>query len=385
MQNKNIAVLGSTGSIGAQALDVVRMSGFNVTALAAGKNIKLLEEEIREFKPKLAGVADEKAAKELRARVRDINVKIVAGKEAVLEAAAFRENDIVLNSVVGIAGLAPTMAAINANKTLALANKESLVAAGDIVMGEAKKRGVAVLPVDSEHSAIFQSLQGSRDKARELKKIILTASGGPFFGKTAEALKKVTVKEALHNPNWSMGAKITVDSSTLMNKGLELVEAVKLFHIPPEQVEIVVHRQSILHSAVEFCDGAVIAELGVPDMRIPIQYALTYPYRYPSPAKSLDIFKMGALTFEKPDLKTFKCLDVMIKAAKKGGLTTAAANGANEQAVAFFLDGKISFTDIGDLVESAANKDYGSEITLGAVYETDRKARELVCELVKSL
>lgn len=382
LQNKKIAVVGSTGSIGTQTLDVVRMMGYEVAALTAGRNIALLEKQIREFKPKLAAVADEKAARDLRACVRDLDIKILSGKEGICEAAAAPDADITLNAVVGIAGLAPTMAAIKSCKTLALANKESLVAAGEIVIGEAKKNGVEILPVDSEHSAIFQCLQGSRDVGRELKKILLTASGGPFFGYTKKQLERVTVNEALHNPNWSMGAKITVDSSTLMNKGLELVEACRLFNLPPKDVEIVVHRQSIIHSAVEFCDGAVIAQMGVPDMRIPIQYALTYPKRYPSPAKSMDIFSVGDLTFSKPDIDTFKCLGVMIKAAGVGGLATAAANGANEQAVKYFLEGKIPFTSIGELVESAAFRNYGSDLSLDAVYEADGAARRHVAKLL---
>lgn len=383
MQHKKIAILGSTGSIGTQALDVVRNLGYEVTALTAGKNINLLEKQIREFRPAVVAIKDEIAAKDLKLAVKDLDVRVLWGEEGISEATTFDKTEIVLNSIVGIAGLRPTMDAINSKKTLALANKESLVTAGELVISKAKENGVQILPVDSEHSAIFQSLQGSKDVKRELKKIILTASGGPFFGKSYDELKNVTVKEALHNPNWSMGAKITVDSSTLMNKGLELVEAVRLFDLPPEKIEIVVHRQSVVHSAVEFSDGAVIAELGVPDMKIPIQYALTYPYRYNSPAKSLDLFSYGSLTFEKPDRKTFKCLDVLIRACEKGGLLTAAANGANEQAVAFFLDGKISFTDIGDLVEEATFKDYPNEMSLEEVYKADKKAREIVKQLVK--
>lgn len=357
------------------------MLGYKVTALAAKSNIDALEDQIREFRPKIAAVADEKAAGQLRSRVADLDVRILAGSEGVCEAAASSDADIVLNAVVGIAGLAPTLAAISAKKTLALANKESLVAAGEIVISKARAAGVRIIPVDSEHSAIFQCLQGSRNPERELKKIILTASGGPFFGKTREELKNVTPKEALRHPNWSMGAKITIDSATLMNKGLELIEACRLFNLPPEKIEIVIHRQSIIHSAVEFADGAVIAQLGVPDMRIPIQYALTFPSRFESPAKSLDLFEVGALTFEKPDLKTFKCLDVLIRAAKRGGLCTTAACSAGEQAVSLFLDGKIGFNDIGDLVESAAFMQLPKEMTVEAVYETDSAARRRVLEI----
>ncbi|HEX2938435.1 MAG TPA: 1-deoxy-D-xylulose-5-phosphate reductoisomerase [Ruminiclostridium sp.] len=380
--NKTISILGSTGSIGRQALDVTEMMGFRTAALTARKNIELLEKQIRKFRPEFAAVEDEAAAAELKRRIRDTSCKVVCGTDGICEAASHKSADIVLNSIVGIAGLAPTLAAIRAKKTLALANKESLVAAGEIVLKEAAEAGVKILPVDSEHSAIFQCLQGSVNPKRELKKIILTASGGPFFGKTYDELKNVTPQEALHNPNWSMGAKITIDSATLMNKGLELIEACRLFSIPPEQIEIVVHRQSIVHSAVLFADGAVIAQLGVPDMRIPIQYALTYPERFKSPAKELDLFEAGSLTFEKPDIKTFKCLDVLIKAAKRGGLCPAAANGANEQAVSLFLNGKIGFNDIGDLVESAALMTLPKEMTVKSVYEADAAARKHVLELV---
>lgn len=385
MQRKTISVIGSTGSIGTQALDVARITGFKVAALSSGKNIDLLEKQIREFKPEIAAVADEKAAAELKLRIKDLPCKVLSGSDGVCEAASVPSADIVLDSVVGIAGLAPALAAIRAKKTLALANKESLVAAGEIVVREAEENGVKILPVDSEHSAIFQCLQGSADPKRELKKIILTASGGPFFGWTYEELQNVLPAAALRHPNWAMGAKITIDSATLMNKGLELVEACRLFSLPPEKIEIVVHRQSIIHSAVEFQDGAVIAQLGVPDMRIPIQYALTYPERFVSPAKALDLFEISQLTFEKPDIKTFKCLDVMIRAAKRGGLSTAAASAANEEAVSLFLSGKIGFTDIGDLVESAAFMPLPQEMTLNNVYEADRAARAHVHEELKQL
>ncbi|MEG6572540.1 1-deoxy-D-xylulose-5-phosphate reductoisomerase [[Clostridium] cellulosi] len=385
MQEKTISVIGSTGSIGTQALDVARMMGFRIAALAAGKNIDLLEKQVREFRPEIAAVADERAAAELKLRIKDLPCKVLGGNDGICEAASAPSADIVLDSIVGIAGLAPALAAIRAKKTLALANKESLVSAGEIVMREAEENGVRILPVDSEHSAVFQCLQGSANPKREIKKIILTASGGPFFGRTYEELQNVTPVEALHHPNWAMGAKITIDSATLMNKGLELVEACWLFSLPPEKIEIVVHRQSIIHSAVEFQDGAVIAQLGVPDMRIPIQYALTYPQRFMSPAKALDLFEVSRLTFEKPDLKTFKCLDVMIKAAERGGLCTAAASAANEEAVSLFLSGKIRFTDIGDLVESAAFMPLPHEMTLDNVYEVDRAARAHVHEELKQL
>ncbi len=382
---KNVSIAGSTGSVGTQTLDVVRWLGFRVVALAAGKNIKLLEAQIREFHPEMAAVADENAAMELKSRVADLPVRIESGRQGLLEAASYESADIVLNAVVGIAGLAVTFAALDAKKTLALANKESLVTAGSLVMKKAADNGVSILPVDSEHSAIFQCLQGSKAPSRELRKIILTASGGPFYGKTREQLAYVTLSEALNHPNWSMGAKITIDSATLMNKGLEIIEACCLFGLPVEKVEIVVQPQSIIHSAVEFNDGAVIAQLGVPDMRIPIQYALTYPQRLPSPAKSLDLFETGMLTFGKPDLSTFKCLAVCIEAARRGGLYTAAASGAGEQAVDLFINGKIGFNDIGDLVEEAAFIDLPSEMTVDAVYETDSKARRRVLELANHL
>jgi 1-deoxy-D-xylulose-5-phosphate reductoisomerase len=385
LQKKTISIIGSTGSIGTQALEVVRGLNFKVATLAAGKNIKLLEAQIREFRPEMAAVADENSARELKKLVVDLPVRIEAGLQGILEAASANSADIVLNAVVGVAGLAPTLAAIRAKKTLALANKESLVAAGELVMREASENGVSILPVDSEHSAIFQCLQGSADPRRELKKIILTASGGPFYGKTRQQLQNVTSMQALNHPNWSMGAKITIDSATLMNKGLELIEACRLFGLPPEKVEIVVQPQSIIHSAVEFVDGAVIAQLGVPDMCIPIQYALTFPERLPSPVKSLNLFETETLTFGRPDLETFKCLAVCIEAARRGGLYTAAASGAGEQAVDLFLNGKIGFNDIGDLVEAAAFFDLQSDITESAVYEVDKKARCRVLELADVL
>lgn len=385
MRNKTVSIIGSTGSIGTQALDVVRMAGFRVAALAVRRNIDLLEKQIREFKPLIAAVADPKAASLLKARVKDIPCEIAGGKEGVLRAAACDSADIVLNAAVGIAGLAPTLAAIDAGKTLALANKESLVCAGEIVMSRAKKAGVKVLPVDSEHSAIFQCLQGCANPEHEIEKVILTASGGPFFGKTRNELANVTPEQALCHPNWKMGAKVTIDSATLMNKGLELIEACRLFSLPPEKIEIAVHRQSIVHSAVEFTDGAVIAQLGAPDMRIPIQYALTYPRRCVSPAERLDLFKTGGLTFEKPDMKSFKCLDVMVNAAKRGGLCTAAASGADEQAVSLFLDGKISFNDIGDLVEAAVSIPFSDEMTVENVYKTDAAAKQRINELADRL
>ncbi|HHW45877.1 MAG TPA: 1-deoxy-D-xylulose-5-phosphate reductoisomerase [Clostridiales bacterium] len=373
---KKISILGSTGSIGTQALDVVRRHGFKVTALAANKNIKLLESQAREFKPAIVAVMDEAAARDLKIRLADTNIKVVSGAEGVCDAAAFSDCDIVLNSIVGISGLRPTMAAIDAGKTIALANKETLVAGGDLVMSSASARNVKILPVDSEHSAIFQCLQGG---SKFLKKIILTASGGPFFGKTKQELANVLPADALKHPNWSMGAKITIDSATLMNKGLEVIEAVHLFGVGPDDIEIVIHRESIIHSCVEFKDGSVIAQLGLPDMKIPIQYALTYPDRYECPGERLSLTDIGKLTFYQPDFETFQCLAHCIRAIKAGGLKPAAANGANEQAVELFLKGKIKFTDIPDFVGRAVdNQSHIESFSLEDVFRADRMARELV-------
>lgn len=381
MEIRSISLLGSTGSIGVQTLDVCRSLGIKAVVLAANKNIALLEAQIREFKPLCAAVADEKAATELKGRVRDLDVKILSGLDGVCEAAAADKPDMVVNAIVGIAGLRPTLSVIGAKKPLALANKESLVTGGALVMEAAKKNGVKILPVDSEHSAIFQCLQGCADVTRELKRIILTASGGPFFGFTRSALKTVTPAQALMHPNWAMGDKITIDSATLMNKGMELIEAVWLFGLPPEKIEIVVHRESIIHSAVEFVDNAVLAQLGVPDMRIPIQYALTWPRRFVSSVSPLDLFITGTLSFAKPDEGAFKCLAVCKEAIKRGGLVPAAANGANEQAVELFLGNKISFNDIGDLVEAAAKRqDASTPVTLENIIETDKYARRYVID-----
>lgn len=383
MEKKQIAVLGSTGSIGTQTLDVAEKLGFSVTALTAGKNAALLEKQVRRFRPSITAMADEAAARDLRARVADLPVRVLAGPEGVCEAAAERA-DAVLNAVVGLAGLAPTMAALRAGNTLALANKESLVAAGELVLREAEAHGARVLPVDSEHSAIFQCLQGCADSGRELNKIILTASGGPFFGRSREELRDVTPAQALRHPTWSMGAKITIDSASLMNKGSELIEAVWLFGVPPERVQIVVQRESVIHSAVELRDHAVIAQMGVPDMRLPIQYALTWPERVPSPAAALDFEKLTALHFARPDEEAFPCLKACREAIRHGGLAPAAANGANEQAVRLFLDGRIGFNDIGDLVGAATRRQIAVQgpaagaITVDGVFAADRAAREFV-------
>lgn len=373
---KEIIILGSTGSIGTQALEVCRANGYKVTALAASVNSALVEEQAREFMPKCVAMYDEKAAADLKIRLKDTNIEVLSGGDGVCELATGR-GEIVLNAIVGIAGLRPTLAAIKAGKTIALANKETLVTGGEIVKRELSKKGVSLLPVDSEHSAIFQSLQGSHHN--EIEKIILTASGGPFFRKTREDLENVTVAEALNHPNWSMGRKITIDSATLMNKGLEVIEAVHLFDVEPEKIEVLVHRQSIIHSGVEFRDGALIAQLGTPDMKLPIQYALTYPERKTMNAKRLSLAEIGTLTFEKPDMETFSALRVCIDAIKEGGLKPTAANGANEEAVALFLDGKIKFLQIAELVERAvcaqANK---AAFTVEDIFDTDAAAREFV-------
>ncbi len=375
---KKISLLGSTGSIGTQALDVVRMQGYDITALSAHSNVERMEAQIREFHPAIACMMEESAAADLKVRVKDLPVKIVSGMEGLCDCATYAESDTVLNSVVGMVGLQPTLEAIKAKKIIALANKETLVAGGQLVMSAAKENGVSILPVDSEHSAIFQSLQGAPRK-EALKKIILTASGGPFFGKTLADLEQVTAADALKHPNWDMGAKITIDSATMMNKGLELIEAVWLFDVPPEAVEIVVHRESIVHSLVEYQDNSVIGQLGVPDMRIPIQYALTYPERVPSPVPCLSLTDCGKLTFYRPDYDTFLCMNICREAIQKGGLHPAAANSANEEAVQLFLKGKIKFTEIAYLVKEAMLRAPEQEtFTLEDVFAVDRAARDFV-------
>ena len=373
---KRLIILGSTGSIGVQALEVAERNGYKVTALAAGKNTRLLEKQARKFKPDIVAVSDESAAQDLKIRLQDTDIKVLVGQDGVCAAAQY-EGDIVLNAIVGIAGLRPTLAAIDAGKTIALANKETLVAGGEIVNRRLKETGVKLLPVDSEHSAIFQSLQGAPHGS--VKKILLTASGGPFYGKTKKDLESVTVKDALNHPNWSMGAKITVDSATLMNKGLEVIEAVRLFDVAPDDIEVLVHRQSIVHSGIELSDGAVIAQLGTPDMRLPIQYALTYPERADFAFEHLSLADIGTLTFARPDTDTFRCLPICIEAVKRGGLAPAAVNGANEEAVALFLAGKIKFLQIAEMAQKALNSvNNKREYTIEDVFEADKAARELI-------
>ena len=375
---EKLSILGSTGSIGTQALDVCENAGIAVTALTANSNAKLIEAQARKFKPKKVALVDENAAKELKIRLADTDIKVLGGQKGVCECAQEETADTVLNGIVGMAGLEPTLAALNAKKGLALANKETLVAAGSLVTRTAKENNISILPVDSEHSAIFQCLQGM-NKKQELKSIILTASGGPFFGKTRAELENVTVAEALRHPNWSMGAKITVDSATMMNKGLELIEAVWLFGVSPSMIQIVVHRESVVHSLIEYVDNSVIAQLGVPDMRIPIQYALTYPERIVSPVKRLSLSDYNSLTFSKPDYDTFRCINLCRSAIEKGGLFPAIANGANEKANELFRNGRVGFLQIADLVEAAISNGVSKDnYTLSDVLEADKAAREFV-------
>ena len=375
---KNISILGSTGSIGTQSLDVCRMHGYSVKCLTANSSVEKIEEQIREFKPELVCLMNENAAEDLRVRIKDTPTRVTSGMQGLIECATYNGADIVLKSVVGMIGLMPTLEAIKAKKTIALANKETLVAGGHLVTNLAKENGVSILPVDSEHSAIFQAMQGAPNK-KAIKKIILTASGGPFFGRKLSELENVTAKDALKHPNWDMGAKITIDSATMMNKGLEFIEAKWLFDMPNDDIEIVVHRESVVHSAIVYQDNSVIAQLGVPDMRIPIQYALTYPEREPSPVAPLSLADYGKLTFFEPDYETFKCINVCKNAIEKGGLYPAAANGANEESVKLFLEGKIKFTDIAYLNEEAMLKvPCKKDFTLNDVLEADRLAREYV-------
>ena len=369
---KKIAILGSTGSIGTQTLEIVRTNGdLEVTALAAGNNIDLLEKQIREFKPKLAAVWKEERANELKDKIKDLDVKVVSGMDGLLEVARQPESEILVTAIVGMIGILPTIEAINAGKDIALANKETLVTAGHIIMPLAKEKGVSILPVDSEHSAIFQSLQGGQQKA--LHKILLTASGGPFRGKKLEDLANIQVEDALKHPNWAMGRKITIDSSTMVNKGLEVIEAKWLFGVDVDQIQVVVQSQSIIHSMVEYEDGAVIAQLGTPDMKLPIQYALFYPQHRNLAGERLDFAKLKEITFEEPPVDVLKGLPYAYKAGRIGGSMPTVLNAANEKAVALFLGRKIQFLDIYDIIEDTMNAHKVIENpTLEEVLETEQ-------------
>lgn len=375
---KTLALLGATGSIGQQTLQVARELGLRVAALTARNNVDKLEAQVRQFLPRLAVLYDPAAAQELRQRVADLDVEVLSGPEGLLTAASMEEADTVVTAVVGSVGLAPTLAAIEKGKRIALANKETLVCAGELVMAAAEKYGAEIIPVDSEHSALFQSLQGCRDRG-EVKRLILTCSGGPFFGKSYEELEKMTPQDALKHPNWDMGAKITIDSATLMNKGLEIIEAMRLYRMGIESIDAVIHRQSIVHSLVEYRDGAMIAQLGTPDMKLPIRYALTYPHRAVSHDEPLDLLTCGALTFSAPDREAFRCLKIAREVAAVGGTACAVMNAANEEAVWAFLRGDTGFNGIHRLVERALDKvEVKYQPSLGDILEADRAARECV-------
>lgn len=384
---KCISILGSTGSIGTQALEVASELNIKVCALSCKENIDLLEKQIRKFKPKIVAVESESKAKILKENVKDLDVKVLPGKEGLCEVASFKESEMLLNSVVGIAGLLPTICAIENKIDIALANKETLVVGGEIVTNLAKKKGVNIFPVDSEHSAIFQCLQGMNSK-KELNKLILTASGGPFFGKTKLELENVTKKEALNHPNWSMGNKITIDSATMMNKGFEIIEAKWLFDVSPENIDVLVHRESIIHSMVEYKDHSVIAQLGVPSMKIPIQYALTFPERLNSNVKPLDLSEISKLTFFKPDYETFDCLKICLEAIDLKGFYPAIVNAANEVVVDLFLNDKITFLDIPKIIRKVMNK-YSSdksnlpqELNIDSILKIDSWARNCAQKLI---
>lgn len=375
---KTIALLGATGSIGRQTLEVARELGLTVAALTAHTNIDLLERQARQFRPRLAAVYDAAAAAVLRDRLSDTDIEVLAGEEGLLAAATLAEADTLVTAVMGSVGLAPTLAAIRQGKRIALANKETLVCAGELVMFAAAEYGAEIVPVDSEHSAVFQCLQGCRDRG-EVRRILLTCSGGPFYGKTHDQLEHVTAADALRHPNWHMGAKITIDSATLMNKGLEVIEAMRLYALPVEQVQPVIHRQSIVHSLVEFRDGALLAQLGTPDMKLPIRYALTYPYRAETPDAPLDLLQCGALTFAAPDEDAFPCLRLARQCGKTGGTSCAILNGANEAAVALFLRGDIGFNDIHRCVERALSRvAVKYQPSLADILEADRAARQAI-------
>ena len=380
IMNGKIIVLGSTGSVGTQSLDVARAHGITVEAITGGKNVKLIEEQIREFKPKFCAMSDEDAAKDLAIRVADTNTKVLSGTDGIVSVIETAESKTAVNSILGLAGLRPTLACAKRGMRIAIANKETLVAAGEIVKAVVKENGAELIPVDSEHSAIFQCLHCGRKE--EAKRLLLTASGGPFYGYTAEELKKVTREQALKHPTWSMGAKITIDSATLMNKGLEVIEAVRLFDVAPSQIQVVVHRESIIHSAVEYIDNAVIAELSHPDMRECVQFALTYPKRTAAVIEPLDLFKVGTLTFKEPDRKTFKLLDLAYKSVEAGGLWPAVLSSANEAAVALFLEGKIEFWQIAEVVEEAlyafTNR---MQFTVEDVFAADREVRARIAKI----
>jgi 1-deoxy-D-xylulose-5-phosphate reductoisomerase len=371
---KTITILGSTGSIGRQTLSVADELGLRVAALTAERNVDLMEAQCRKYRPKLAVLADEAAAEELKVRLADMNIRVLAGAEALCEAAALPEADTVVVAVCGFAALRPTLTAIHAKKRIALANKETMVCAGQIMQAAARESGAEIIPVDSEHSAIFQCLMGCRDRA-EVKRLILTCSGGPFFGKTRESLACMTKSDALRHPNWKMGAKITVDCATLMNKGLEIIEAMRLYELPLSKVTAVIHRQSVVHSLVEFVDGAVLAQLGVPDMRIPIGLAMTYPNRAHNPAPALDLLSCGPLTFDAIDETAFPCFALAKQAAQTGGTACTAMNAANEEAVGLFLQDKIGFYDIADAVEAALRLPVVQEPSLADIFEADHLAR----------
>lgn len=373
---KALSLLGSTGSIGVQTLQVAENLGIEITCMAANKNVKLMEEQARKFNPKLVVMYDENAAKELKLALKDTEIEVDTGMDGLCRCAVFEGCDTVLNSLVGMVGLKPTISAVNAKKKIALANKETLVAGGELVMQKVKENNVDLLPVDSEHSAIFQCLQGGK---RNLNRIILTASGGPFFGKTMDDLKLVTKEQALKHPNWSMGAKITIDSSTMMNKGLEIIEACWLFGVPQSKIDVLVHRESIIHSMIEYNDNSVIAQMGVPNMTIPIQYSLTYPERFESPAKRLNLAESAKLSFYEADEEVFCCMKLCRKAFDIGGLMPAVLNGANEQAVELFLAGKIQFYQIPEFVSAAMNNYKNEKITsLEDIINADTQAREFV-------
>ena len=375
---KKIAILGSTGSIGTQTLDIVREQGdIQVVAMAAGSNISLLEAQMREFRPSLVSVWDEKKASELRTNTKDLGIKIVSGMEGLLEVSVIPDSEILVTAIVGMLGIRPTIAAIKAGKKIALANKETLVTAGHIIIPLAKEYKVPILPVDSEHSAIFQSLQGAGDN--KISRILLTASGGPFRGRKADELKNIQVEDALKHPNWSMGRKITIDSSTLVNKGLEVMEAKWLFDVTLDQIQVVVHPQSVIHSAVEYQDGAVIAQLGTPDMRLPIQYALYYPERRNLSGRRLDLFEIADLTFEKPDTDTFRGLALAYQAMEKGGNIPTVYNAANEKAVSLFLDRKISYPEITELIEACMeNAEFIDHPDVDEILGTEAAAYEFI-------